>query len=286
MVEVGERAAEPGQVGGDHLLGHVPQPGVDQEQALVPEQEVLADVALAEVALDAVDARRPPPCGRIVCRRRAAWDDPRMAVDSQPARGARRSPLSELLIVDADVHVHESPGELAPYCDPPWDVALRNVADVPERYLDIPGFSPGGDGTLTARFPTLARGDAHGAHARADGRRARGDRHRPRRAVPRPPAQARPCCPRPTTRRRWPAPTTPGSSTAGPRATARCSARSRPARRTRRTPRARSSATPTTRRSSPSTCPAPASTRCGATAATTRSSTRRRTPACRCCCTR
>ena len=67
---------------------------------------------------------------------------------------AGRTPLSELLIVDADVHVHESPGALAPYCDPPWDVALRTIADVPERYLDIPGFSPGGDGTLTARFPT------------------------------------------------------------------------------------------------------------------------------------
>ena len=68
--------------------------------------------------------------------------------------GARRIPLSDLLIVDTDVHVHESPGALAPYCDAPWDVALRNVADVPERYLDIPGFSPGGDGTLTARFPS------------------------------------------------------------------------------------------------------------------------------------
>ena len=65
-----------------------------------------------------------------------------------------RASLSDLLIVDADVHVHESPGALAPYCDAPWDVALGNVADVPERYLDIPGFSPGGDGTLTARFPT------------------------------------------------------------------------------------------------------------------------------------
>jgi predicted TIM-barrel fold metal-dependent hydrolase len=77
-----------------------------------------------------------------------------MAVDHQPARSARRTPLSDLLIVDTDVHVHESPGELAGYCDPPWDVALRTIADVPERYLDIPGFSPGGDGTLTARFPT------------------------------------------------------------------------------------------------------------------------------------
>ena len=73
---------------------------------------------------------------------------------ASPAVQARRAPLSDLLIVDADVHVHESPGALAPYCDEPWDVALRNVADVPERYLDIPGFSPGGDGTLTARFPT------------------------------------------------------------------------------------------------------------------------------------
>ena len=77
-----------------------------------------------------------------------------MAVESEPTVQARRAPLSDLLIVDADVHVHESPGALAPYCDEPWDVALRNVADVPERYLDIPGFSPGGDGTLTARFPT------------------------------------------------------------------------------------------------------------------------------------
>jgi predicted TIM-barrel fold metal-dependent hydrolase len=70
------------------------------------------------------------------------------------SRAVARTPLSDLLIVDSDVHVHESPGALAPYCDAPWDVALRNVADVPERYLDIPGFSPGGDGTLTARFPT------------------------------------------------------------------------------------------------------------------------------------
>jgi predicted TIM-barrel fold metal-dependent hydrolase len=59
-----------------------------------------------------------------------------------------------VLVVDVDVHVHESPGALAPYCDMPWRVALETVQDVPERYLDIPGFSPGGDGTLTARFPT------------------------------------------------------------------------------------------------------------------------------------
>src|SRR3982750_531211 len=72
---------------------------------------------------------------------------------------AERTPLSELLIVDTDVHVHESPGALAPYCDPPWDVALRAVADVPERYLDIPGFSPAGDAPLPppSRPPTRRR---------------------------------------------------------------------------------------------------------------------------------
>src|SRR3954467_12968333 len=81
-----------------------------------------------------------------------------MAVETSPTTQAGRTPLSGLLICGADVHVHESPGALAPYCDPPWDVALRAVADVPERYLDIPGFSPGGDGGLAAPFAT-----SHGA---------------------------------------------------------------------------------------------------------------------------
>ena len=75
-------------------------------------------------------------------------------VEDTPEARPRRESLSDLLVVDTDVHVHESPGGLAPYCDMPWRVALENVADVPERYLDIPGFSPGGDGTLTARFPS------------------------------------------------------------------------------------------------------------------------------------
>ena len=42
-----------------------------------------------------------------------------MAVESQPKPQARRTPLSDLLILDSDVHVHESPGALAPYCDGP-----------------------------------------------------------------------------------------------------------------------------------------------------------------------
>ena len=45
-------------------------------------------------------------------------------------------------MVDADVHVHEDPAELAEYAEPPWDVALREIATVDERYLDLPGMSP------------------------------------------------------------------------------------------------------------------------------------------------
>jgi hypothetical protein len=57
--------------------------------------------------------------------------------------------------VDTDVHVHESPGELAPYCDMPWRVALENIKDLPETYLDIPSVSPGiSDGSYQAKFPT------------------------------------------------------------------------------------------------------------------------------------
>ena len=38
--------------------------------------------------------------------------------------------------------MHEDPGELAAYAEPPWDVALREIAKVEERYLDLPAMSP------------------------------------------------------------------------------------------------------------------------------------------------
>ena len=67
--------------------------------------------------------------------------------------------LDELLIVDTDVHVHESPGELAPYADLPWRVALENIKDNRESYLDIPSFSPGvSDGSYQAKWPTAHEG--------------------------------------------------------------------------------------------------------------------------------
>jgi predicted TIM-barrel fold metal-dependent hydrolase len=64
----------------------------------------------------------------------------------------KRERLEDILVVDADVHVHESPGELAPYIDMPWRKSLEVLANVPERYLDIPGFSAGAGG-LTPPFP-------------------------------------------------------------------------------------------------------------------------------------
>jgi uncharacterized protein len=71
----------------------------------------------------------------------------------------RKERLEDVLIVDCDVHVHESPGELAPYCDMPWRVALDNIKDAREWYLDIPAFSPGvSDGSYQAKWPTAHEG--------------------------------------------------------------------------------------------------------------------------------
>ena len=50
--------------------------------------------------------------------------------------------LESLHVVDADVHIHEDPAQLADYADSPWDVSLREIAKTPERYLDLPGMSP------------------------------------------------------------------------------------------------------------------------------------------------
>jgi uncharacterized protein len=54
----------------------------------------------------------------------------------------QRETLADTFVVDADVHVHEDPAELAQYAESPWDVALREIATVQERYLDLPGMSP------------------------------------------------------------------------------------------------------------------------------------------------
>jgi predicted TIM-barrel fold metal-dependent hydrolase len=63
------------------------------------------------------------------------------AAQTAPSPAARET-LADLWIVDADVHVHESPSELAEYAAPPWDVALHEIAKIEERDLDLPGLSP------------------------------------------------------------------------------------------------------------------------------------------------
>jgi predicted TIM-barrel fold metal-dependent hydrolase len=53
----------------------------------------------------------------------------------------KRLTLDEVLVVDLDVHAHETPEGLLPYCDPPWREALANLTRIPARYLDRPGFA-------------------------------------------------------------------------------------------------------------------------------------------------
>jgi hypothetical protein len=53
-----------------------------------------------------------------------------------------RLKVRDMLIVDADVHVSDTPGGLAPYCEMPWRKSLEALDQGPQRYLDIPGFAP------------------------------------------------------------------------------------------------------------------------------------------------
>ncbi|MDB5076537.1 MAG: amidohydrolase 2 [Chloroflexi bacterium] len=58
------------------------------------------------------------------------------------AAQTQRLRLTDVLVVDADVHAHETPAALAPYCDMPWRRSLEHISTAPARYLDIPGFAP------------------------------------------------------------------------------------------------------------------------------------------------
>lgn len=62
------------------------------------------------------------------------------ATQTRSRRGRNR--LDDILIVDCDVHVHESPAALLPYCELPWSKALENLKSS-SGYMAIPGFSPG-----------------------------------------------------------------------------------------------------------------------------------------------
>lgn len=54
----------------------------------------------------------------------------------------RRLTLDDVLVVDCDVHAHETPEGLAPYMDPEWRPAMENLRPLARRYLDMPGFGP------------------------------------------------------------------------------------------------------------------------------------------------
>jgi uncharacterized protein len=61
--------------------------------------------------------------------------------DSTLAGRGPKQKLKDMLIVDVDVHVNETPAALAPYCEMPWRKSLEALNDIPQGYLDIPGFA-------------------------------------------------------------------------------------------------------------------------------------------------
>ena len=61
------------------------------------------------------------------------------------AEKAARETLATTFVLDGDVHLNESPAELAEYAEPPWDIALREIATIGGGYLSLPGMSPKAD---------------------------------------------------------------------------------------------------------------------------------------------
>lgn len=64
-----------------------------------------------------------------------------------------RQGLSDVVVVDIDVHVHETPKDLAPYCDMPWRKAVESMQNIPERYLSLTGFAPEFGGNVPIHWP-------------------------------------------------------------------------------------------------------------------------------------
>jgi predicted TIM-barrel fold metal-dependent hydrolase len=62
--------------------------------------------------------------------------------DSTLAGRAPRKLPQGVKVIDVDVHAHETPAALIPYCDMPWRKCLELISKAPERYLDIPFFAP------------------------------------------------------------------------------------------------------------------------------------------------
>ncbi|MGI8475462.1 MAG: amidohydrolase family protein [Thermomicrobiales bacterium] len=47
-----------------------------------------------------------------------------------------------MFVVDADIHVNDTPGALAPHCEMPWRLSLEELHGASYPYLQVPGFSP------------------------------------------------------------------------------------------------------------------------------------------------
>jgi predicted TIM-barrel fold metal-dependent hydrolase len=56
---------------------------------------------------------------------------------------SKRTAKDGMVVVDCDVHINDLPQFLAPHCVMPWRKSLELLGKTPQRYLDIPGFSPG-----------------------------------------------------------------------------------------------------------------------------------------------
>jgi predicted TIM-barrel fold metal-dependent hydrolase len=54
----------------------------------------------------------------------------------------RSGMLDATFVVDLDIHINEKPQDLVPFMDPAFRPVLEFLADIPWRYLDIPGFAP------------------------------------------------------------------------------------------------------------------------------------------------
>jgi uncharacterized protein len=97
-------------------------------------------------SVPAVDVKRPDPSfvPRELDRHEKTYHMIFAVSERDPTAGSSRTreTLADLYVVDADVHVHEDVAELAEHAQPPWDVALREIAKVEERYLDLPAMSP------------------------------------------------------------------------------------------------------------------------------------------------
>ena len=62
------------------------------------------------------------------------------AVTENPT--ATRPAPADMTVVDVDIHVNDTPDALAPYCDPPWQGSLEELAGANYPYLQVPGFAP------------------------------------------------------------------------------------------------------------------------------------------------